>query len=355
MSKLFKPLPLEGNTLKNRIIMSPMCQYSAHDGFANNWHLIHYGTRAVGGVAAIIQEASAVSPQGRITYKDLGIWKDEHILKLSEIVQSIHDNNCLAGIQLAHAGRKASTPIPWLHNEKLDEGYKKWPIVAPSPVPFDGNSQKPRELSIDEINIIINDFKEGAERALKAGYDIIEIHAAHGYLIHEFLSPLSNVRKDDYGGNFQNRIRFLVRIIEAIKQILPKRISLWVRISATDWIEGGWSVDESVELAEIIKNLGVEVLDVSSGGLTPHAKIPNKPNYQVPFANKIKNNSAIITGTVGLITQAVQAEEILENNEADLIFLGRELLRNPYFALEAAHILEKDTLWPLPYERAKFR
>lgn len=355
MSKLFQPLNLESNILKNRIVMSPMCQYSARDGFANDWHLIHYGSRAVGGVSAIIQEATAVSPQGRITYKDLGIWKDEHILKLSKIVQFVHDNKCLMGIQLAHAGRKASTSVPWFTDEKIEDGYNKWAIVAPSSIPFDIKSQKPKELSVDEINIIINDFREGAERAVKAGYDIIEIHAAHGYLIHEFLSPLSNLRKDDYGGNFQNRIRLLVRIIESIKQIIPKKVSLWIRISATDWKEGGWTMDESVELAEIVKNLGVEVLDVSSGGLTPQVKIPNMPNYQVPFANKIKNNSAIITGTVGLITNAVQAEEILENEEADLIFIGRELLRNPYFVFEAANILEKKPAYPPQYERAKLR
>lgn len=355
MSKLFQPLNLENNILKNRIVMSPMCQYFGRDGFANDWHLVHYGSRAVGGVSAIIQEATAVSPQGRITYKDLGIWKDEHILKLSKIVQSIHDNKCLAGIQLAHAGRKASTSVPWLPNEKLEDGYSKWAIVAPSSIPFDIHSQKPKELSVDEINIIINDFREGAERAVKAGYDIIEIHAAHGFLIHEFLSPLSNLRKDDYGGNFPNRIRLLIRIIESIKQIIPKKVSLWVRISATDWEEGGWTVDESIELAEIIKNLGVEVLDVSSGGLTAQAKIPNKPNYQVPFANKIKNNSGIITGTVGLITNAIQAEEILENKEADLIFIGRELLRNPYFVFEAANILKRDLEWPPQYEKAKLR
>ena len=355
MSKLFTPLQLGNIILKNRVVMSPMCQYSAHDGFANNWHLVHYGARAVGGVGAIIQEATAVSPQGRITYKDLGIWKDEHIIELSKIVHFIHKNNCLAGIQLAHAGRKASTPIPWNPTEKLEEGYSKWAIVSPSPIPFNINYQIPRELSVDEIYIIINDFKEGAERAVKAGYDIIEIHAAHGYLIHEFLSPLSNQRKDDYGGNFQNRIRFLLRIIESIKKIIPKKVSLWVRISATDWEEDGWSVDESTELAEIIKKLGVDVMDVSSGGLIPYAKIPNKPNYQVPFANKIKNNSGIITGTVGLITNAIQAEEILENREADLIFVGRELLRNPYFVMEAANILENNIDWPTQYELSKFR
>ncbi|MGM5631055.1 NADPH dehydrogenase NamA [Apibacter raozihei] len=351
MSKLFSSLNLKNNILKNRIVMSPMCQYSSHDGFANEWHFVHYGSRAVGGVAAVIQEATAVSPQGRITYKDLGIWKDEHMLELNKIVNFIHNQNSLAGIQLAHAGRKASTTIPWMPDEKLEEGYSQWPVVAPSAIAFDSDSLVPKELSIDEINIIITDFKEAASRAAKAGYDIIEIHAAHGYLIHEFLSPLSNQRKDIYGGEFKNRIRFLLEIVEACKEVLHNHNSLWVRISATDWAEGGWSIDESIELAEILKNSGVEVIDVSSGGLLPHVKIPVKPNYQVPFAQKIKNETGILTGSVGLITHAVQAEEILENEEADLIFIGRELLRNPYFALQSSIILEGSKNYPSQYER----
>ncbi|MDR1876460.1 MAG: NADPH dehydrogenase NamA [Flavobacteriaceae bacterium] len=355
MSKLFTPLQLESITLKNKVVMSPMCQYSAHDGFANDWHLVHYGSRAVGGVAAIIQEATAVSPQGRISYRDLGIWKDEHIPELNKIVRFIQKQNSLAGIQLAHAGRKASVPIPWNPDEKLEEAYSKWSTVAPSPVPFDKNYQTPKELSVDEIRIIVEDFKEAAERAVKAGYDIIEIHAAHGYLIHQFLSPLSNKRTDEYGGSFQNRIRLLTDITEIIKINLPKHVSLWVRISATDWVDGGWSVEESVELVKILKKLGVEAMDVSSGGLVPDAKIPVKPNYQISFSRQIKNQTGITTGTVGLITDAVQAEEILENNEADFVLIGRELFRNPYFTLEAADILGDNIPYPVQYERAKLR
>ncbi len=352
MSKLFTSLSLRNITLKNRIVMSPMCQYSAHDGFANNWHLVHYGTRAIGGVAAIVQEATAVSPQGRISYQDLGIWKDEHILELSKIVDFVHKQGALMGIQLAHAGRKAATAVPWKPEEELKEGFSSWPVVAPSPIPFDDKSKKPKELLPDEIKIIIRDFKEAASRAVKAGYDFVEIHAAHGYLIHEFLSPISNKRTDEYGGGFQNRIRLLLEIVESVKTILSETRSLWVRISATDWVEGGWSVEESVELSEILKKSGVEVMDISSGGLVPHAQIPLKPNYQVPFASQIKNQTGIITGSVGLITQAVQAEEILQNEEADLIILGRELLRNPYFPLEAAYALGEKASHPNQYLRA---
>ncbi len=335
--------------------MSPMCQYSAHDGFANDWHLIHYGTRAIGGVSAIIQEATAVSPQGRISYRDLGIWRDEHILELSKIVNFIHKQNTLAGIQLAHAGRKAATKIPWKPEEKLEEGFSSWHIIAPSPIPFDDASQKPKELSKDEIKIIIQDFKEAARRAIMAGYDFIEIHSAHGYLIHQFFSPISNKRTDEYGGEFQNRIRLLLEIVDSVKTIFPESMSLWVRISATDWVDGGWSVEESVKLSKILKNSGVDVMDISSGGLVPHAQIPLKPGYQVPFANQIKNQADITTGTVGLITNAIQAEEILENGEADLIILGRELLRNPYFPLQAANILREGITYPNQYLRAKLK
>lgn len=249
MPKLFSTLNLKSISLKNRIVMSPMCQYSAHEGFANDWHLVHYGSRAVGGVAAIIQEATAVSPQGRISYKDLGLWNDEHMMELSKIVDFIHKQGVLAGIQLSHAGRKGGTAIPWKPNEKLEEGYSTWKTVAPSPIPFSNSSSTPQELSSDEIKIIINDFKEAAQRAIKSGYDIIELHAAHGYLIDEFLSPLSNKRTDEFGGSFENRIRFLLDIIEAIQTIIPQHVSLWVRISATDWVEGGWTLEESVELS----------------------------------------------------------------------------------------------------------
>lgn len=352
MPKLFSSLDLRSISLKNRIIMSPMCQYSAQDGFANEWHFVHYGSRAVGGVAAIIQEATAVSPQGRITFHDLGLWKDEHMIELNKIVNFIHKQNVLAGIQLSHAGRKGGSSIPWMTDKKLVEGYSTWKVVAPSSIAFENNSEPPHELSLDEIKIIINDFKESAERSVKIGYDIIELHAAHGYLIHQFLSPLSNTRTDEYGGNFENRIRLLLDIIKVLQNIIPKHVSLWVRISATDWVEGGWTLEESIKLSKILKTYNVEVIDVSSGGIIPHVKIPVKANYQVPFAHRIKNEAKMTTGTVGLITQAIQAEEILENTEADLIIIGRELLRNPYFPREAADILGEDFHYPPQYERA---
>ena len=319
--------------------MPPMCQYSAHDGFANDWHLVHYGTRAVGQAALLIQEATAVAPNGRITDGDLGIWHDDYILNLAKITDFIHRHGALAGIQLAHAGRKSEV-----------KGS-----VAPSALQFDETYQTPKELTRDEIKTIVNAFKEAAKRAAEANYDVFEIHAAHGYLIHEFLSPLTNLRTDEYGGSFENRIRLLIEIVEAINSVKPDKISLWVRISATDWAEtGGWDLNQSVELFQKLKNLNVEVADVSSGGLIPNVKIPIVPNYQVPFAKKIKQETGIITGTVGLITNAVQAEEILQSNEADFVLVGRELLRNPYFPMEAAHILREDIPWAEQYNRAKF-
>ncbi|TWP23309.1 NADPH dehydrogenase NamA [Apibacter muscae] len=352
MPKLLSPLNLNQISLKNRIVMSPMCQYSSDDGFANDWHFVHYSSRAVGGVSAIIQEATAISPKGRISYKDLGLWKDEHMHNLNKIVDFLHKQNCLAGIQLSHAGRKASTPVPWNPKENLKLNNNYWESVAPSPIPFNSDSDIPKELTIQEINKIIQEFKEAAHRADKIGYDIVEIHAAHGYLIHQFLSPLSNKRTDDYGGNFNNRIQFLLEIISEVKNVLSKKVSLWVRISATDWIEEGWSNEDSIQLSILLKNMGVDVIDVSTGGLV-NAKIPVQPNYQVPYAKNIKKETGIITGAVGLITNAIQAEEILENNEADFILLGRELLRNPYFPMEAASILGINPLIPPPYERAK--
>ncbi|MDR3273253.1 MAG: NADPH dehydrogenase NamA [Flavobacteriaceae bacterium] len=340
MSRLFQKLKLKNLTLKNRIVMPPICQYSAHEGFANDWHFVHYGSRSIGQTALLIQEATAVALNGRITDRDLGIWHDEQILKLAQITDFAHKHGALFGIQLAHAGRKATV-----------KGS-----VAPSALRFDETYQIPKELSRDEIKIIVDEFRDAAIRSIKSNYDVLEIHAAHGYLIHEFLSPLTNRRTDEYGGSFENRIRFLIEIVEAINRVITDRVSLWVRISATDWAEtGGWDLEQSVELMQRLKNLNVEVADVSTGGLIPEVKIPIAPNYQVPFAKKIKQETGIITGAVGLITNAVQAEEILQNNEADFVLVGRELLRNPYFPMEAANILREDIAWAEQYNPAKFK
>lgn len=353
MSKLFSNLSIRNLTLKNRIIMSPMCQYSAHDGFATDWHFVHYASRAIGGVAAVIQEATAVCPEGRISYGDLGIWKDEHISKLKEIVTAIEGNGSIPGIQLAHAGRKASCELGWKGGEQIKEGENSWQTVAPSPISFYETDNTPAELTEVEIEKIIYDFALAAQRSIIAGYKIIEIHAAHGYLIHQFLSPLTNKRKDQYGGTFENRIRLLIKIVDAVRSLLDEDHSLWVRISATDWVDNGWNPEESTQLASLLKDKGVDVIDVSSGGNLPHVKIPVGKNYQVPFAKQIKSRTGILTGAVGLITEADQAEEILQKEEADLIFIGRELLRDPYFALHAAKSLGDDLKWPLQYERAK--
>lgn len=353
MSLLYSPLQLKSIELKNRIVMSPMCQYSATDGLANNWHLVHYGTRAVGGAGLIIVEACAVSPEGRITSHDLGIWDDEHIAPLSAITNFITLQGSVAAIQLAHAGRKASCSTPWNGGHQLPENSTGWKTVAPSCLPFRDTDCIPHALSIEEIKIIVDHFKFAAQRALKAGFKIIEIHAAHGYLIHQFLSPISNQRTDEYGGSFINRTRFLLEVIDAINTVWPNTLPVFVRISATEWIENGWDINDSIALALQLKSVGIELIDCSSGGNIGNAKIPLSPGYQVQLSKQIKESSSIKTGTVGLITSAEHAEEILQNNEADLILFGRELLRNPYFGLTAASNLAENNEWPLQYQRAK--
>ena len=353
MSKLFSPLVIKDIEFKNRIVISPMCQYSTVDGFANDWHLVHLGSRAVGGAALVIQEATAVSAEGRITAGDLGLYKDEHIKKLQVITKFIHEQGVLAGIQLAHAGRKASCAVPWNGGNQLKDEEGGWKTVAPTAVAFNIEDDAPEALNKDGIGKVIADFKEAAERSLIAGYSVIEIHAAHGYLIHQFLSPLSNHRIDNYGGSFENRIRLLVEIMNAIQAVWPHNLPLFVRISATDWADGGWNIDEAVKLSAILKKAGVDLIDCSSGGLVPYAKIPWKPGYQVAFAERIKKETGILTSAVGLITEVQQAENILKKGEADLILLGRESLREPYFAMKAAADLGDDITWPLQYQRAK--
>lgn len=355
MSLLFTPLKIKSVTIKNRIVVSPMCEYSAIDGFANNWHLVHLGSRAVGGAGLVIMEATGVSPEARISIADLGIWKDEHIEKLKEITDFIHENGSIAGIQLAHAGRKASFDIPWENAAQLDEQNGGWATVAPSALPFNESDKTPIELNIDGIEKIKSDFKSATIRAIKAGFKVVEIHAAHGYIQHQFLSPISNKRTDEYGGSFENRIRLLIETVQAVQEVWPTENPLFVRISATDWAEGGWNIQESIRLSALLKDMGVDVIDTSTGGLTLTQQIPLKPGYQVEFAAAIKKEVGITTGAVGLITTAKQAEEILKNDEADLIFLAREFLRDPYFPLHAATELGEDVKWPAQYERAKPR
>lgn len=353
MSKLLSPLTIKGITFKNRIVVSPMCEYSSEDGFADDWHLVHLGSRAIGGAALIIQEATAVSSECRISPGDMGLWKDEHIEKVSTIVSFIHQHGSVAGIQLAHAGRKASHEVPWKGGKQIKIKEGGWKTLAPSAIAFKDDEEAPEALTIDGIQKVINDFRAAAQRALKAGYKVIEIHAAHGYLINEFLSPLSNHRKDEYGGSFENRIRLLIEITAAIKKVWPDDLPLFVRISSTDWADGGWTDDESVKLSTILKTKGVDLIDCSSGGLAHNVRIPVGPGYQVPFAEKIKKQTGILTGAVGLITNAKQAEEILLNDKADLIFIARESLRDPYFPLHAAKELGDDIAWPKQYQRAK--
>ena len=353
MSLLFSPLQIKSVKLKNRIVVSPMCQYSSVDGFASDWHLVHLGSRAIGGAGLIIQEATAVSPEGRISYGDMGLWKDEHIEKLKQITTFIHEHGSIAGIQLAHAGRKASVEKPWLGDTQIHSGENSWQTVSSSPIPFREGDMIPHELSIAEIKKIVDDFKNAAIRSLKAGFKLVEIHAAHGYLINQFLSPLSNHRTDEYGGSFENRIKFLLEILEATKTVWPADLPIFVRISATDWMEGGWTIDDSVKLTAILKDRGVDLIDTSSGGTSPLAKIPLGPGYQVPLSEAIKKQSGILTGAVGIITNAEQAEQILQEEKADLIIMAREHLRDPYFALHAAIELNEDIEWPVQYARAK--
>jgi 2,4-dienoyl-CoA reductase-like NADH-dependent reductase (Old Yellow Enzyme family) len=355
MPKLFEPLALRGITLKNRIVVSPMCQYSAVDGFANDWHLVHLGSRAVGGAALIIQEATAVSPEGRISPEDLGIWKDEQVPMLQRINEFIVAQGSVPGVQLAHAGRKASTFSPFTGSGKVAASEGGWPVVGPSDVAFADNYPHPQALDAAGIQKVIADFRAAAQRALTAGFQVIELHAAHGYLLHEFLSPLSNHRTDEYGGSFENRARLLLEVVAATREVWPEELPLLVRLSVTDWTEGGWNADESIQLAGMLKVRGVDLIDCSTGGNVPSAPIPVGPGYQVQFAERIKEEVGIRTGAVGLITTPAEAEAILANGQADLVLLAREFLREPYFPLFAAQDLGVEVPWPAQYERAKPR
>ncbi|HWE86141.1 MAG TPA: NADH:flavin oxidoreductase/NADH oxidase [Terracidiphilus sp.] len=349
---LLSPLPLRSVILSSRIGVSPMCQYSSVDGFANDWHFNHLGSRAVGGAALVITEASAVTAEGRITPADLGIWKDEHIEQLARIVRFLHSQGAHAGIQLAHAGRKAGMAPPSQGERLLGPAEGGWTPVAPSAIPFNEKYATPHELDESGISLVIEAFRAAAVRALEAGFDLIEIHSAHGYLLHEFLSPLSNHRTDAWGGSFENRTRLLLRVVDAVRGAWPETKPLFVRISATDWTEGGWTVDDSVALAKLLKQHGVDLVDCSSGGNIAGARIPLTPGYQVPFAARIRREAGIATAAVGLITTPEQAGAIVANGEADLVLLAREMLRDPYFAVHAAAALGETAAWPAQYLRA---
>ncbi len=353
MSELFTALKIRGITFKNRIVVSPMCQYSSEDGFANDWHLVHLGSRAIGGAALIISEAAAVTPEGRITPGDLGIWKDEHIPFLKRINDFIHANGSLSGIQLAHAGRKASMQVSWKGGEALDEEHGGWQTLAPSAVPFSESYKTPQEMSLAEITDFREAFKVATLRSIEAGFDVIEIHAAHGYLLHEFLSPLSNFRTDEYGGSFINRSRLLLEVTSDLRALIPDEMPLFVRISATEWTENGWQAEDSVELAKQLKSAGADLIDCSTGGNITGVRIPLVPLYQTPLAEKVRHEAGVATGAVGLINTPEEAESVIAEQRADLVFMAREFLRDPYFPLHAAHALGTDTQWPVQYERAK--
>ena len=350
--KLFEPLPQRSLSLRNRIVVSPMCQYSAIDGMPDHWHLVHLGSRAVGGAGAVIAEATAVSAQGRISPGDTGIWNDAQAVAWRPVTAFIAAQGAVPGVQLAHAGRKASAHRPWDGGGALTPAQGAWTTAAPSALPFDTGWHTPEALDATGIRQLVADFRAAATRALAAGFRLIELHAAHGYLLHQFLSPLSNRREDDYGGSFENRTRLVREVVAAVREVWPAELPLWLRISATDWAEGGWDIGQSVRLVREVKPLGVDLIDVSSGGLLPHVKIPLGPGYQVPFAASIRREADIATGAVGLITTARQAADIVDNGEADVVLIARESLRDPYFPRRAAQELGAELPAPAQYQRA---
>jgi 2,4-dienoyl-CoA reductase-like NADH-dependent reductase (Old Yellow Enzyme family) len=350
---LFDHLQIRGIRFRNRIAVSPMCQYSSVDGFANDWHFVHLGSRATGGAALVIQEATAVSPRGRISPDDMGLWKDEQIEPLRKITGFIKKQGSVAGIQLAHAGRKASSSSPWKGGRHLDPGAGGWITMAPSAISFRESDPAPEAMSLADIMELKKDFLAAANRAREAGFEVIELHGAHGYLLNSFLSPLSNLRTDEYGGTFDNRTRIVKEIVTDIRTAWPEKYPLFLRISSTDYVENGWDLQSSIQLARLLKPLGVDLIDASSGGLMPHVQIPVGPGYQVPFAEAIRKETGILSGAVGMITNGRQANEIISSGKADLVLIARESLRNPNFPLTAARELNVDVDWPLQYLRAK--
>jgi 2,4-dienoyl-CoA reductase-like NADH-dependent reductase (Old Yellow Enzyme family) len=353
MSKLFSTIKLRDVEFKNRIFVSPMCQYSAKDGMAEIWHLVHLGARAVGGAGMVMVEATAVVPEGRISPYDLGLWSDRHAERLAPIANFIREQGAVPAIQLAHAGRKASTDAPWLSSGALGPDNGGWQVVAPSALAFSPASPLPRGLGESELDGIVAAFVAAAKRAYAAGFEVAEVHMAHGYLLHEFLSPLTNRRTDTYGGSLENRARLPLQVARAVREVWPQHLPLFVRISATDWVEGGWDLAQSIQLCHWLKEAGIDLIDTSSGGLTPDAKIPAGPGYQIPFAAAIRKGAGIAVGAVGLITEPEQADEVVASGQADVVFLARELLRDPYWPLHAARKLGMEVKWPVQYERAK--
>ena len=338
---------------KNRIFVSPMCQYSSTDGMPNDWHLVHLGSRAVGGAGCVIAEATAVSPEGRISPDDLGIWDDKFIDSFKRITDFIKSQGSVPGIQLAHAGRKASTYSPWKGNAALSKEDGAWQTLAPSAIPFASNFPFPKEMTKEDISTLIRQFQEAAERSIRAGFEVIEIHMAHGYLIHQFLSPISNKRNDEYGGDLANRCRLALEVAKSVKEIIPDGIPLFVRLSCTDWIQDGWDIEQTIQLAKWLKDIGVDLIDCSSGGNVADAQIPAGIGYQIPFAERIKKDVGILTGGLGFITSPEQAEQIISTNQADVVLVGREFLRDPYWTLHSAKVLNADIEWPKQYLRAK--
>ena len=352
MPTLFDPLTTRGLTLPNRIVVSPMCQYSSIDGYANDWHFVHLGSRAVGGAGLVFTEAIAVTPEGRITPEDLGIYQDGHVEMLTRIVGFLHEQGSVAGTQLAHAGRKASTQRPWEGSSAVPLANGGWVPVGPSEQPFSPRYAVPTPLTTQEVGGVVQAFRDAAGRALAAGFDLIEIHGAHGYLVHEFLSPLSNTRTDQYGGSFENRIRLCLEIVDGVRAAVPEYLPVWLRISATDWVPGGWDVDQSVELARRVRERGVDLVDVSTGGLDTRQQIPAGPGFQVPFAERVRREAGIPTGAVGLITTPRQADDIVRSGQADCVLLARQLLRDPYWPMHAAQELGVAFPWSAQYLRA---
>lgn len=350
---LFDQMTIRDITLKNRIVVSPMCQYTSTDGFASDWHLVHLGTRAVGGAALVMTEATAVEERGRISPSDLGIWKAEHLEMLGRIAAFVKEQGAVIGMQLAHAGRKASTHIPWEGSGAVNESDGGWQVIAPSEIAFADNYPSPREMTRDDIEEVAASFALAAERALSAGIQVAEIHAAHGYLLHEFLSPVSNRRDDEYGGSLDNRMRFPLEVVRRVRKVWPERLPLFVRISATDWIDGGWDLEQSIELARRMREEGVDLVDCSSGGNVATARIPVGPGYQTRFSERIRAEAEIATSTVGMITSPAQADHVLRSGQADLVTLARQLLREPYWPLRAASELGAEVRWPDQYLRAK--
>jgi 2,4-dienoyl-CoA reductase-like NADH-dependent reductase (Old Yellow Enzyme family) len=355
MSKLFSPIRLRSVEFKNRIFVSPMCQYSSPEGLPTDWHLVHLGSRAVGGASLVMVEATAVSPAGRISPTDSGIWSDTHAKAFKRITAFVQGQGAVPGIQLAHAGRKASTDVPWRDEKPLSMAEGGWQPMAPGPLPFGKTSPVPREMTKEDVEDVVSQFGAATRRSVEAGFKVIEIHMAHGYLIHEFLSPLSNQRKDEYGGAFQNRIRFPLRVAQAVRENWPSDLPLFVRLSCKDWVDGGWDLPQSLEFSRCLKEIGVDLIDCSSGGIVPDAKIPAGPGYQTPFAAEVRSKVAIPTSTVGLIMQPLQAEHILVTGQADAVTIARELLRDPYWPRHAAQALHVDLDWPPQYRRAKPR